>query len=181
MDSGYHARTDQGWYEEILSTRLVNKCEKESLHWVQEQAFRVRIVSGKCGETGVPLPPTPFKCLDWRGFCKGGLQNLEPLGVRGQNLKNKGLAVFLVGAADIASALTMICSLDFEVKEMSHTSVVEENRKPCESNMGNQRAGTRHVGFCKSAIAHTSGSMRVKGIYCQGRTINPVLLPNALA
>ena len=99
---------------------------------------------GKRGEAGVPPSPTPSKCLDWRGHYKGGLQNLEPPRVRGQNLENKELAVFLVGAADIASALTMICSLDFEVKVRCHRLPLwKKIQKPCESNMGNRSAGAR--------------------------------------
>jgi hypothetical protein len=38
-----------------------------------------------------PLPH-PSRCLDWRGFYKNGLQNLEPLGLRGQNLQTKELS-----------------------------------------------------------------------------------------
>jgi hypothetical protein len=40
-----------------------------------------------------PLPPTS-ETLDWRGFCKNGLQNLERLGVRCQNLDFKELTGF---------------------------------------------------------------------------------------
>src|SRR5579864_6339035 len=43
---------------------------------------------------GTPLPHPPSESLDWRGFCKNGLQNIEPLGVRGQNLDFKDLASF---------------------------------------------------------------------------------------
>jgi hypothetical protein len=41
------------------------------------------------------LPPPPFpltsETRDWHGFYKMCLQNLEPQGVRGQNLENKAL------------------------------------------------------------------------------------------
>jgi hypothetical protein len=36
-----------------------------------------------------PLPHPLWKARDWREFCKMCLQNLEPKGVRGQNLENK--------------------------------------------------------------------------------------------
>jgi hypothetical protein len=57
-----------------------------------------------------PLPP-PSECLDWRGVRKNGLQNLERLGVRGQNIDYKELAGFFEGSVPTAIALTMICSL----------------------------------------------------------------------
>ena len=44
-------------------------------------------------ELGTPLPP-PSERLDWRGFRKKCLQNLDPQGFRGQNLDNKQLAGF---------------------------------------------------------------------------------------
>jgi hypothetical protein len=43
---------------------------------------------------GCPLPRHPLESLDWRGVCKNGLQNIEPLRVRGQNLDFKDLASF---------------------------------------------------------------------------------------
>jgi len=50
-----------------------------------------------------PLPP-PSECLDWRGVYKNGLQNLERLGVRGQNLDYKELADFFGGSMPTAIA-----------------------------------------------------------------------------
>jgi len=47
---------------------------------------------------GYPLPPPPSESLDWRGVCKNGLQNIEPLKGRGQNLDFKDLATFLQAA-----------------------------------------------------------------------------------
>ena len=48
------------------------------------------------GKVGIPPSPPSSKSHDGRGFCKNGLQNLEPQGFRGQNLDNKGLAAFFV-------------------------------------------------------------------------------------
>ena len=48
---------------------------------------------------GVPPLPLPSESLAGRGVCKDALQNLEPQGVRGQNLDNKELAG-LVRAAE---------------------------------------------------------------------------------
>jgi hypothetical protein len=82
---------------------------------------------GKRLRIGVPPPPTLSKSLDWRGVCKNALQNLEPLGVRGQNIDNKGVADFFLNSAPAASALTMIDSLDFVVKVRCHRASVEKN------------------------------------------------------
>jgi hypothetical protein len=59
---------------------------------------------------GTPPSPHPAECLDWRGFRKKCLQNLERQGFRGQNLDNKGVASFFADLADAASALNIICS-----------------------------------------------------------------------
>jgi hypothetical protein len=77
---------------------------------------------GKPGSFGgTPPPPTPSKSLDWRGVCKSGSQNLEPLGVRGQNLDNKGVAAFAAMAGTTDSAFPMICSFGCEWQGwMSH-------------------------------------------------------------
>ena len=75
-----------------------------------------------CTKLGVPPPPSPSESLDWRGVCKNGLQNLERLRVRGQNLYNKGVAASFAEALSTASALTMICCLNFEVKVGCHKS-----------------------------------------------------------
>ena len=81
--------------------------------------------SGKSGVMGVPPSPLPSECLDWRGVCKNGLQNLERLGVRGQNLDNKELAAFFSALACTVTASTMICFLNFAVKVRCHKWAVE--------------------------------------------------------
>jgi hypothetical protein len=53
------------------------------------------------------------------------LQNLEPQGLRGQNLENKGVSSWLPDFADTASALTMICSLDFPGQGQMSQGLVE--------------------------------------------------------
>jgi hypothetical protein len=63
---------------------------------------------------GYPPLPRPSERLDWRGFCKNGLQNLEPQEFMGQNLDNKRLVAFFVVAAPSATALIIFCSLLFE-------------------------------------------------------------------
>ncbi len=40
---------------------------------------------------GYPPSPHPSESLDWRGLYKNGPQNLERLGLRGQNLDFKEL------------------------------------------------------------------------------------------
>ena len=54
--------------------------------------------------------PTCSESLDWRGFCKMRLQNLERLRLRGQNLENSGVSDSSARYSYTASALTMICS-----------------------------------------------------------------------
>jgi hypothetical protein len=49
-----------------------------------------------------------LKSLDWGGVCKNGLQNLEPQGVRGQDIDNTRLTAVFAIAARTASALVMI-------------------------------------------------------------------------
>ena len=63
------------------------------------------------GRVGPPLPPPSLKGLDWRGFCKMCLQNLERLGVRGQNLENTRVRGSSSLSPHTANALAMICSL----------------------------------------------------------------------
>ena len=48
---------------------------------------------------GIPPSPHPSESLDWRGFRKNGPQNLERLGVRGQNLDFKELTGLFEAAA----------------------------------------------------------------------------------
>ena len=77
----------------------------------------------KCGLAEVPPSPYPSERLDWRGFRKNGLQNLEPQRLRGQNLDNKRLTDFFAVAACAASALTMICLFVARVKVGCHKSL----------------------------------------------------------
>jgi hypothetical protein len=79
------------------------------------QRFRWCFISGKAEENsklrGIPPSPHPYERLDWRGVCKNALQNLEPLGVRGQNLENKGVAAVFAMTTCTASALIIFYSL----------------------------------------------------------------------
>ena len=77
---------------------------------------------------GVPPSPLPSKSLDWRGVCKNALQNLEPLGIRGQNIDNKELTGVFASAACTAHALTMICFLLVEGKVGCHRVDVENDK-----------------------------------------------------
>jgi|SRR5580658_722802 hypothetical protein len=63
------------------------------------------------GLLGTPLPPTPLKALTGAGFAKNGLQNLERLGLRGQNLDNKDFMAAGAVAVPVASALKSSASL----------------------------------------------------------------------
>jgi hypothetical protein len=49
-----------------------------------------------------------LKSLDWRGFCKKCLQNLERQGVEGQNFDIKELRPILAAGGSTAFALAMI-------------------------------------------------------------------------
>ena len=82
---------------------------------------------------GYPPPPPPSESRDWRGVCKNGLQNLEPQGFRGQNLENKGVRALLAISACTASALTMICSLNFRVKVRCHIGLWKTKERSRES------------------------------------------------
>jgi hypothetical protein len=79
--------------------------------------------SGKISVLVGSPPHPPSKRRDWRGVCKNGLQNLERLGVRSQNLENKGVKALFTGFAYTASALAMICCLDFRVKGGCHITL----------------------------------------------------------
>jgi hypothetical protein len=71
-----------------------------------------------------PPPPHPWERLDWRGFYKKCLQNLESKRVKGQNLENKGVAASSETLSQAASALTIICSLRMEGQgQMSQEAV----------------------------------------------------------
>ena len=79
---------------------------------------------------GVPPPPTPFKSLDWHGFCENGLQNLERLGVRGQNLENKGVARIFLISSHTAFASAMMGQPSCGAQgQMSH------RRTPCSGKL----------------------------------------------
>ena len=67
-----------------------------------------------------PPPPPPCEGLDWRGFCKMCLQNLERVRVRGQNLDSTGLAGVSLTSLRTATAVAMICSLDSKRKGRCH-------------------------------------------------------------
>jgi hypothetical protein len=68
----------------------------------------------------VPPLPYPLERLDWRGFRKKCLQNLEGKGLTRQNLENKRLMAFLVLSVYTASALTIICQFSVEDKVICH-------------------------------------------------------------
>jgi hypothetical protein len=99
---------------------IVTKPEKEiPARSTDEPPFR-RASSGKIdGFKGNPLP-NPSERRDRRGVCKNGLQNLEAQGFRGQNLDNTGVSIFPANSVCTASALAMICSLNFRVKVTYH-------------------------------------------------------------
>lgn len=82
------------------------------------------------GSKGVPPSPHPSESRDRRGACKNGLQNLEPEGVRGQNLENKEVVAVLAIVSSTASALTMICSLNFTVKVRCHNALWKSSARP---------------------------------------------------
>src|SRR5271166_2687559 len=77
---------------------------------------------------GVPPLPPPSERLDWRGFCKKCLQNLEGVGVRGQNLDNKGVMVSSESLMPTASALNMICLFRLGGKVRCHISFCSDQR-----------------------------------------------------
>jgi len=83
------------------------------------QLFGGFILGNQSGP-GIPPPPCPLKCRDWRGVCKNALQNLEPLGVRGQNLENKGVGGVLTHGARTAFALASFCFFNFGRKVRCH-------------------------------------------------------------
>ncbi len=74
----------------------------------------------KEGSRSIPPPPWVSESRDWRGVCKNGLQNLERVRARGQNLENKRVKFLFAISAYTASALAMICFLNFAVKVRYH-------------------------------------------------------------
>ena len=91
---------------------------------------------------GYPPPPTPSKSLDGRGFCKNGLQNLERVGVRGQNLESKRVTYAFGNFANTSFAVAMICFSEFSVKVRCHNDL----RKVRDS------AAIIKLEICRSAI-----------------------------
>jgi hypothetical protein len=69
---------------------------------------------------GCPPPPPPSESLAWRGVCKNGLQNIERLGVRGQNLDFKELTGFFASHSHTAFAMAIICFPKFSRKGRCH-------------------------------------------------------------
>jgi hypothetical protein len=61
-----------------------------------------------CGKQVYPPPPHTSESLDWRGFCKNALQNLEPQRFRDRNLDCKSLSGIPVAVLSAACALEMI-------------------------------------------------------------------------
>jgi hypothetical protein len=98
---------------------------EKNLAGEKKREFWISSDSGNCRGLRVPPSPHPSEWLDWRGICKNGLQNLERLGVRGQNLHNKELAAFFGAPSRTVIGLTMICFLNFSVKVRCHNGAVE--------------------------------------------------------
>jgi hypothetical protein len=112
------------------------------------------------GFRGIPPPPHPSESRDWRGVCKNGLQNLEPLGVRGQNLENTGVRWWFAISVCSASGLAIFCSLNFEVKVGCHIGLWKT--KPREiverENRGTSRLSLR---FCPAFTDEGSDAEQV--------------------
>ena len=74
------------------------------------------LIREKWGTAAYP-PPLPLsESLEWRGFCKKALQNIERLGVKGQNLETKRVIRVLGVLTCTAFALAMIDFFKFRVK-----------------------------------------------------------------
>jgi hypothetical protein len=97
--------------------------EKKSFRGASARQLEAVSFRENSRDTKVPPPPLASERLDWREVCKNALQNLEPLRVRGQNLDDKGVRACSAVSTYTASALTMICSLDFRVKVGCHIGV----------------------------------------------------------
>src|ERR1035438_3598148 len=93
----------------VGSKTLIVEMSRKKVWRTPEKGAAGRFDFGKRrARGGYPLP-TPLETLDWRWVYKGGLQDLERLGLRGQNRDNKRVASHFVVGACTASALTMIC------------------------------------------------------------------------
>ena len=143
--------------------------------WTVEfnRRFWCRVVSGKFCLRGVPPSPTPSESLDWRGVCKNALQNLEPQGVRGQNLDNKELAGVSRRDRRTAHALTMICFLLDGRKVRCHSRVVEKvmsGSTPVPPfRKRRERRGHEPVSGCWAAAAFANPGTRGSVSFLQGR------------
>lgn len=74
---------------------------------------------------GYPPSPHPPRSRAWRGFCKNGLQNIERVGVRGQNIDFKDLTSFFEPTEQTAFALAIFYFPDFWRKVRCHNRPVE--------------------------------------------------------
>ena len=94
----------------FLCLRETEKPPQKISQEARKRAILVSSVLGiRLGLGYTPLPPPPLKALTGAGFARGGVQNLERLGVRSQNLDFKELTGFFLTPARTAHALTMIC------------------------------------------------------------------------
>ena len=83
---------------------------RKIVKWGFARAFFQLVHFGKTHiPRGTPLPH-PSESLDWRGFRRVVLQNLERLGVKGQNIDFEGLEGSLATSICAAFALAIICS-----------------------------------------------------------------------
>jgi hypothetical protein len=82
---------------------------KNSLESASQKPGLVSSILGKPFGSGVPPPPPPSESLDWRGVFKNGLQNIERLRVRGQDLDFKELTGFFASGSYTAFAMVIIC------------------------------------------------------------------------
>ena len=94
--------------------------QKISLRSASKDRFLPSSNLGNPYVSGGPPPPHPLKSRDWRGVCKNGRQNIERLGVKGQNLDFKELASVLLSRSFTAFALAIICFLKFWRKGRCH-------------------------------------------------------------
>jgi hypothetical protein len=64
-----------------------------------------RVESGKILVSRGTPSPHPSECFDWRGVRKNGLQNLERLRVRGQNLERLRFEVKILRTRELRPCL----------------------------------------------------------------------------
>jgi hypothetical protein len=82
-----------------------------------------------CGKQEYPPPPHASESLDWHGFCKNALQNLEPREVRDQNLDCKSLSGISRRVLPAACALEMIYFFSGARKVRRHIVSVDNLRE----------------------------------------------------